>query len=329
MTDYPSSLKSFSQQTDGVSDADAADVNEAYDEIEAIETELGTDVAGAHTNVKTRLAQGLPDAADMNTEALSGTSTLTDADGVLNNFDPDGTSRDVNLPAEASTNHPFWIYNSANGNGENLVVKSDAPATILTVRRGQVGYFWSNGTTWFGIILNGTQAKQTVFIPASFILPQVTNGCGSLTQTELTADQPELLALPFDGSSAEFAQFSLGFPKKWNKGTVTFRVRWTSTAADTDGVAWTLQGVAHADSGAIDVAFGSAVTIVDNAISASRDFYISSESGAVTIAGSPGDDEHVWFRFGRNPSHGSDGMAEDAELIGIDIFYLLEAESDD
>jgi len=329
MTDYPGAIKSFDQQTDGVSDADATDVNEAYDEIEAIETELGTDVAGAHTDVKSRLNQGLPDANDADTATLSATRTLTDADGVILNLDPDGTSRDVELPAEAATNHPFLITNTADGDGENLVVKSDAPATIVTVRRGQTAYLHSDGTTWRGYIVNGTQAKQTVYIPASFMFAQTTNGCEPLTRIELTADQPELLVLAFDGGTAEFAQFEFGFPKKWNKGTITFRVRWTSTAADADGVAWTLQAVGMANSNPIDVAFGSAVTVVDNADSASRDQYISAESGAVTIAGSPGDDEQIKFRLGRDPSHGSDDMAEDAELIGIDIFYSLEAESDD
>lgn len=329
MPDYPGAIKSFDQQTDGVDDADAVDVNEHYNETEAMQIELGTDPAGAHTDVKSRLNQGLPDANDANTATLSATRTLTDADGVILNLDPDGTSRDVELPAEANTNHPFLITNTADGDGENLVVKSDAPATIITIRRGQTAYVYSDGTTWRAYIVNGTRAKQTVYIAASFMIPETTDGCAAISKIELTAGQPELFVLGFDGTTAEFAQFSFGFPKKWDKGTISFRVRWTSTAGDAAGAAWTLQAVAQANSNPIDVAFGSAVTVVDNADSASRDMYISSESGAVTIAGSPGDDEHVYFRIGRNPSHGSDDMGEDAELIGIDIFYLLEAESDD
>lgn len=38
---YPGAIKSFTQQVDLVDTIDAADVNEAYDEIEAIQTELG------------------------------------------------------------------------------------------------------------------------------------------------------------------------------------------------------------------------------------------------------------------------------------------------
>lgn len=42
MASYPGAIKSFVQQADLVDTIDAADINEAYDEIEAIETELGT-----------------------------------------------------------------------------------------------------------------------------------------------------------------------------------------------------------------------------------------------------------------------------------------------
>src|SRR3972149_4438732 len=41
MADYPGSIKSFTDQTAQVSEINAADVNVAYDEIEAIEAELG------------------------------------------------------------------------------------------------------------------------------------------------------------------------------------------------------------------------------------------------------------------------------------------------
>ena len=53
---YPGAIKSFSQVTNGVTKLVALLFNSAYDEIEAVETELGTDVAGSLTDLKTRLA---------------------------------------------------------------------------------------------------------------------------------------------------------------------------------------------------------------------------------------------------------------------------------
>lgn len=53
---YPTSLKSFTTKTNKVDLVDAAHVNDLQNEVVAIETELGTDVAGSATDLKTRLA---------------------------------------------------------------------------------------------------------------------------------------------------------------------------------------------------------------------------------------------------------------------------------
>lgn len=68
---YPAAVKSFVQQIDGIDWVLAADINAAYDEIEAIETELGTDVAGSMTDLKTRLAVsiGADGKLDISTDA--------------------------------------------------------------------------------------------------------------------------------------------------------------------------------------------------------------------------------------------------------------------
>lgn len=58
---YPGSVKSFTTKTNYVDLVDASHVNDLQDEVVAIETELGTDVAGSATNLKTRLAVSLAD----------------------------------------------------------------------------------------------------------------------------------------------------------------------------------------------------------------------------------------------------------------------------
>lgn len=63
MADYPGAIVSFTQQVncaDPIIDEfslDMADVNDAYDEIEAIQTELGTDPAGSEATVAARLTE--------------------------------------------------------------------------------------------------------------------------------------------------------------------------------------------------------------------------------------------------------------------------------
>ena len=53
---YPGSLKSFTNKTNKVDLVDAAHVNDLQNEVVAIETELGVDVAGSATDLVTRLA---------------------------------------------------------------------------------------------------------------------------------------------------------------------------------------------------------------------------------------------------------------------------------
>jgi len=59
---FPGAIKNFSAVVNGVTKLVAALFNSPYDEITAIETELGTDVAGSAADLKTRLAIGLSDA---------------------------------------------------------------------------------------------------------------------------------------------------------------------------------------------------------------------------------------------------------------------------
>ena len=52
---YPSSIRNFTDKVDNVDEVIAKDINDAYDEIEAIEGELGTSPSGGYSTVKARL----------------------------------------------------------------------------------------------------------------------------------------------------------------------------------------------------------------------------------------------------------------------------------
>lgn len=67
---YPGAIKSFSAVVNGVTKLVAALFNSPYDEITAIETELGTDPAGSATDLKTRLAVGMNDSGTLKMTAL-------------------------------------------------------------------------------------------------------------------------------------------------------------------------------------------------------------------------------------------------------------------
>jgi hypothetical protein len=174
----------------------------------------------------------------------------------------------------------------------------------------------------------GIVGKQTIYVPAAAMMPTVSNGCADRTQIETTSGRPDMDVLDFDDGSDEHAQFSVAFPKSWALGTVTFQAFWTSTATDTDGVAWGLQGVAMNDNETIDVAYGTAIVVTDDAQSAAEELYVTAESSAITIAGTPADNDLCYFRIFRDVSDGNDDMAEDARLIGIKLFYTTDALND-
>ena len=169
--------------------------------------------------------------------------------------------------------------------------------------------------------------KQSIWVPATSIVPTASNGCASVATVETTSGRPDMNVLDFDKDSDEHAQFSVAFPKSWNAGTVTFQFFWSGLAATT-GVSMGLQGVAFADNDSIDTAYGTAVVVDDDAQGAVEELLVSAESGAVTIAGSPGDDELCYFRIFRDVSDSNDDMAGDCRLHGIKLFFTVDAHND-
>jgi len=190
----------------------------------------------------------------------------------------------------------------------------------------------ASGGNFTGDITSGglpvkVAGKESMWIPALAMNPTVTNGCASHATVETTSGRPDMIVLDFDKDSDEFAQFSIAFPKSWDEGTITYQVYWAGIAATT-GVAWTLAGVAVSNNETIDVAFGTAVVIQDDAQGAVEEVCVTAESGAVTIAGTPAADDLCFFAISRDVSDSNDDMAGDARLLGIKIFFNTDTKND-
>jgi len=76
------------------------------------------------------------------------------------------------------------------------------------------------------------------------------------------------------------------------------------------------------------VAYGTAVNVTDAGIGTVEDQQISSESGAVTIAGSPAAGEITYFQLFRDANAGGDTFTADARVIGVRIFFTTDAAND-
>lgn len=170
--------------------------------------------------------------------------------------------------------------------------------------------------------------KQTIWIPAAAMIAATTSGAAS-AQIETTTNVLNYKVFDFDATADEYVCFDVAFPKSWDEGTVTFQVFWESTATDTDGVAFGLQGVFVSDGVASDTAYGTAVVVTDDAQTTAGLALVTAESGAVTIAGTPAVDGVVNFRLFRDVSDANDDMTEDARVRGVKLFFTQDTTNDD
>jgi hypothetical protein len=169
------------------------------------------------------------------------------------------------------------------------------------------------------------QGKHTVWVPASAMVPRATNGAAAVT-SELGTNRVMLRTLDFDPTTQEFAQFTIAMPKAWNEGTVTFQPYWTA-GSGSGGVVWQLAGLARSDDDPLGAAFGTAQNSTDTFIAA-NDLHIGPESAAITIGGSPAENDLVVFEVRRVPGDAGDTLAVDAKLLGVKIFITLNAPTD-
>lgn len=221
---------------------------------------------------------------------------------------------------------------NVNALGTKAIVDNNGDALVGgELISGQIYSIQYDGTNFILKDVHGlikAAGKETIWIPASAMFPATTSGASS-GQIETASNAVNVKVLDFDASSDEYAHFAVAFPKSWDLSTVTFQAFWTTSATDTDGVAWGLQAVAFADNDALDTAYGTAVVVTDDAQGAANEQLVTSESSAITIAGTPSVNENVQFRIFRDVSDANDDMAEDARLIGIKLFFTTNARNDD
>lgn len=173
-----------------------------------------------------------------------------------------------------------------------------------------------------------TAGRHSVPIVSGAMRPSSSGGCQALTLIALSAGQPDISSLDFDATTEEYAQFILPMPKSWNEGTITARFLWSHPATTTNfGVVWALQGVAVSDGDAIGASFGTAQTVTDTGGTTDSQ-YVSGESAAITIAGTPAAEDVVHFRVYRKAADGSDTLAVDARLHGVILYLTTDAEND-
>jgi hypothetical protein len=182
----------------------------------------------------------------------------------------------------------------------------------------------ANSTNTYGSNLG----KQTFWIPATIILANVTTGPGTTTAQTATSGVVSR-SLDFDTAIQEYAQFGIQMPKKWNEGTLVCQFVWYQATTAAGGVVFSIQSTSYANAEGIDSTnFGTAVTATTTG-GTGNTVYVSPETSAMTVGGSPTQENYVVFRVTRDVANASDTLAQDARLLGVKIAYTVDAGKDD
>jgi len=267
-----------------------------------------------------------PNIVDATSAFVTATSTTTLTNKTLTSPKIGTSILDTNgnelalLTATGSAVNEITLANAATGNGPIISSTGETNVDLNLNPKGS------------GVLKSGTAAvkiagTETIWVPAQAMFGTTTNGADAQA-VETTATRPELKVLDFDPGTAEYAQFSIAMPKSWNLGTVTYQVFWSPSNTNTDNCIFGLHGVSCTEGDTADVVFGTAAEVTDAGIGTVEDVQMTAVSGAVTIAGSPADDDYTFFQLYRDAADGSDTFSGDARVLGIKLFYTTDAAND-
>ena len=282
-----------------------------------------TDAAAAAANISIT-ADGTFIAAATTITLDSAGAIVLDADSGVIQFKDGGTT------IGSITNSSSDLVIKSNVQDKDILLQGDdggAGITALTLDMSAAGAAAFNSSITSGGAAVKVAGKETIWVPAAAMYPSTTNGCSAITQVETTALRPDLKVLDFAAAADDFAQFAVAFPKSWNLGTISYQPFWTVTGTNAGTVVWQLGGVAITNDESINTAFGTLVATTALAHSTtSNDLMVSAESGAVTVAGSPADNDQCFFQINNDAS--ASGQTGVVRLLGVKLFFTTDAAND-
>ena len=272
---------------------------------------------GTNPDIDT-LAFGDGDVTLTETQTLTN-KTLTSPKIGTSILDTNGNELAI-LTATGSAVNEITLANASTGNAPTITASGETNVSLNLVPKG-TGVLQGDGSA---LKIAG---KETIWVPAAAMYAPTTNGADA-EQVETTATRPDMKVFDFDASTKQYTQFTIAMPKSWNEGTLTYQVYWAPSTTNTGNAIFGLQGVACADGDTIDVAYGTAIEITDAGIGTVEDQQITSESSAMTVAGSPAAGEQSYFQLYRDAADGSDTFTGECRVLGIKLFFTTDAAND-
>lgn len=263
----------------------------------------------------------------------AGAPGVTGAQGLTGAQGPQGIAGPANIlvgdvPPLTGAGVTGDIYIEDDG---DLWRKNDGMAWTLEANiRGPQGVTGGLGVTGAGVTGAqgvtgaGAEGVRQMPIKASALVARTTNGA-AYDLSETTTNKVMLEGYLFDASTTEYVQFQMRMPKSWNESTITARFLFTSATGLTGTAVWTISAGSVSSGDALDAAFGTAQGITGS-ITVTGGYVETAETSAVTIAGSPAENDLVTFQIARTASQGT--LSGDAKLIHVVLTLTFSAPND-
>lgn len=316
----PSAVNDAARALEGIIARGLRDTVDGY----VLTTGTSSALLVAANRTLTAYYDGLTQTVEWHTTPNASATVNLDSVGAKSLVWPNGTAVAANELISGARS--IIQYRSATDKFQVLTLQGAAP-TISSGIDGQIAKIsGTSGLTASGITSTSISlvGKRTIWIPASAMLSRTTSG-PAISKAELSSNKVMVNGLAFDGTTYEYAQFTVSAPKSWNESTVTALFDWTA-ASGSGTVHWYLQCLARSDDDAIDTAFGTASGITDTFITA-HDEHLSSETSAITCSGTPAENDLLFFQAYRDGS--ADSNTSDATLLGIRLFMTTSGQNDE
>jgi len=168
-----------------------------------------------------------------------------------------------------------------------------------------------------------SMGKNTYWIPGLAMAVRTTNG-GTQTSNETASNKIMEKSVSFSPTTTQFAQWTIGLPKAYNLGTITWDLDWLCTS--TGNVVFGLQAVGIGDGDTFDATFGTAIETTDNVLSITQKMK-TAESSPVTISSIAAGDLAV-FQLYRNATSTGNTATSAARVLGLRLYFTTNAADD-
>ena len=178
------------------------------------------------------------------------------------------------------------------------------------------------------ISVGGVNPTRTIILSGAGAWSPTTGGNLGTYQTEMATNKQNFQYVQFSSSTIQGTSWTVVMPESYKGGTITAMYYQTATSTCAGNVIWATRAVAYNNASALDAAWGTAVSTTVALQGTANYISTSTESGAITIAGSPRGGSLVQFGIRHDGLSASETAGCNVDLVMVKIRYPIGSYSD-